>query len=170
MQWVLEIAFGPGACHCLPAHEEHQNACLHMLFAGLSASVMPDYNWVTVYGFVVCYSKQNKQCTQGSQSWHFILAWYRLQVQQESHQQTRNGQTVSNANSLQISVVSEKFEGMSMQERQTLVEQVTYTEVVQFGATALRSLCLAAVCGLCRPWSAQVVPGYRDSRQPCMMA
>ncbi|KAL3150585.1 hypothetical protein ABBQ32_000395 [Trebouxia sp. C0010 RCD-2024] len=48
----------------------------------------------------------------------------RLQVQQESHQQTRNGQTVSNANSLQISVVSEKFEGMSMQERQTLVEQI----------------------------------------------
>ena len=50
--------------------------------------------------------------------------WCRLQVQQELHQQTRNQQTISNENSLQISVVSEKFEGMSKQERQTVVEQV----------------------------------------------
>lgn len=48
----------------------------------------------------------------------------RLQVQQESHQQVRNQQTVSNENYFKISVVSEKFEGMSKQERQTMVEQV----------------------------------------------
>lgn len=89
---------------------------------------MPDYYWVTVYGFVVCYSEQNKQCIDGPQRWHVVLAWCRLQVQQESHQQTSNGQTVSNANSLQISVVSDKFEGMSKQERQTLVEQVPHTD------------------------------------------
>lgn len=48
----------------------------------------------------------------------------RLQVQQESHQQTENQQTISNDDSLQISVVSDKFAGMSQQERQTVVEQV----------------------------------------------
>lgn len=48
----------------------------------------------------------------------------RLQVQQESHQQVRNQQTISNENSVEISVVSEKFEGKSKQERQTMVEQV----------------------------------------------
>ena len=36
----------------------------------------------------------------------------------------RNQQTTSNENNLEVSVVSEKFEGMSKQERQTMVEQV----------------------------------------------
>ena len=49
----------------------------------------------------------------------------RLQVQQKSHHQTRNQQTVSNENNFQIHVVSEKFEGMTSEERQSLIEQVS---------------------------------------------
>lgn len=68
-------------------------------------------------------SEQSKQYVQGKLC-RFVLICCRLQVQQESHQQTENQQTVSNENSLQISVVSDRFAGMSQQERQTAVEQV----------------------------------------------
>ena len=68
----------------------------------------------------------------------------RLQVQQESHQQTSNQQTISSENNLQVSVVSEKFEGMSEQERQTVVEQVISMQLAEPGVT--ESLNLSPKC------------------------
>lgn len=91
-----------------------------------------------------------------------LLLVCRLQVQQESHQETRNQQTVSNENFFQISVVSDKFEGMSQEERQRLVEQVELpliSSTVTAGLSAasscmklLLSLCLIQRQHLCKWW------------------